>query len=138
MKTSTVKALALAALVTLAGCTAERAHTVSESNPYLSQGRVQFESLNIKYNVQVARVDSKRLNGGLLKVYLTLRNTTREPVWIDIRTTFLDEDGHKLNDQTNWEPFRTDPRAVSEYTCTSMNPAAADYQIVVRNPRKPK
>jgi hypothetical protein len=123
------------ALAALAGCTTEPAHMVDEGNPYLSQGRIQFESSNIKYMLQIARVDSRRVGSGLLKIYVDFRNTTRDDVVVDVRTTFLDERGHVL-EQTNWEPIVLNKRTVTEYTCTSLGNQAADYQIIIRDPRK--
>ncbi len=119
----------------LFGCTTEPAHMVSEDSPYLSQGRVQFESSKVKYVLQVARIDSQRVGNGLLKVIATFRNTTKEDVWVDARTTFLDAQGHML-EQTNWESVMLDKRTVTEYVCTSMSVRAADYQVIIRNPRK--
>ena len=106
-----------------------------EADPYLTQGRVQFESSTTKDLIHVARVDTQRVNGNLLKVILTLRNTTKKNLWVDIRTTFLDEGRHVL-DQTNWEPTLLQARTVSEYNCTSLNNRAADYQIILRKPNQ--
>ncbi|MCX5669715.1 MAG: DUF1425 domain-containing protein [Planctomycetota bacterium] len=119
----------------LFGCTTEPAHVVQEDSPYLSQGRLQFEDSKVKYVLQVARIDTQRVGSGLLKVIATFRNTTKENVWIDARTTFLDAQGHML-EQTNWEPIMLDARTVTEYTCTSMSTKAADYQVIVREPKK--
>ena len=120
----------------LGGCTMKPAHMVQEQDPYLSQGRIQFESSRIKYVLQVARVDTARVGSGLLKVTVTFRNTTKENVWIEVRTTFLDADKH-VSEQTNWEPVLLDARTVTEYGCTSLNSRAADYQIIIRRPKKP-
>ena len=119
----------------LCGCTTEPAHVVREDSPYLSQGRLQFENSKVKYVLQVARIDTQRVGSGLLKVTVTFRNTTKQNVWIDARTTFLDAQGHML-EQTNWEPVLLDARTVTEYTCTSMSTKAADYQVIVREPKK--
>jgi hypothetical protein len=54
---------------------------------------------------------------------------------VDVRTTFLDERGHVL-EQTNWEAIVLTQRTVTQYTCTSLGNQAADYQIIVRDPRK--
>jgi hypothetical protein len=119
----------------LGGCTTEPAKLTPEANPYLSQGRVQFESHTTDEIITVARIDSERVGSGLLKVVLTLRNTTKDNLWAEIRTTFLDGRGHKLED-TNWEPVQLNARTVSEYTCTSISPKASDYQVIIRKPSK--
>jgi hypothetical protein len=84
----------------------------------------------------VVRIDPVRdETTGLLKVILTLRNVTKSNLWIDIRTTFLDDRQHVL-EQTNWEPIELNARTVTEYTCASISPKAADYQIIIRKPNK--
>ncbi len=139
---SSIAKLALAIMMSSAlyGCTTQSAWTVEEDNPYIDglgdgQGRVQFVNDRTKWTIQVAKVDTERINGGLLKIYLTMRNTAQENVWTDIRTTSLDDKGHVL-EQTNWEPTFFEARTVGEYTCTSMNSQAADYQILVKLPKK--
>ena len=117
------------------GCTTEPARMSPEENPYLSQGRIQFESSTTKDLIHVTRVDTKRVGSGLLKVIVTLRNITKDNLWADIRTTFLDKDKHVL-ESTNWEPILLEARTVTEYTCTSLSNQAADYQIIIRKPKK--
>jgi len=127
---------ALLALALLAGgCTTEAAKLHPEDNPYLSQGRIQFESGLAKYTVQIVRVDSERVGSGLLRIILTVRNTTKKNLWAEFRTTFLDERQHVL-EQTNWEPIELNARTVTEYTCTLMSTRAADYQVIIRKPAK--
>lgn len=135
MKNYMVKPAAIVFMLVACGCTTERAELHSETNPYLSQGRIQFESSTTKNIVRVVQVDTERLQSGLLKVFVTLRNTKKENLWADIRTTFLDSKGHVL-EQTNWEPVLLSARTVSEYTCTSLGKQAADYQIIIRKPKK--
>jgi hypothetical protein len=107
----------------------------TEDNPHLQQGRIQFENSTMDGLIHIVRVDSERLNGGMLKVIVTVRNLKKSNFWSEFRTTFLDERGHVL-EQTNWEPIELSARTVTEYTCTSINSRAADYQIIVRNPAK--
>jgi hypothetical protein len=119
----------------LSGCTTEPAKVESESSPFLTQDRIQFESHTTDAIVKVVRVDLQRVGSGLLKVILTLRNTTKKNLFTEIRTTFLDDKGHML-EQTNWEPIELNARTVTEYTCTSISPRAADYQVIIRKPAK--
>ena len=108
-----------------------------EANPYVTQGRIQFESSTTKDIVNVVGIESERIGSGLLKIYVTFRNLTKENLWADVRTTFLDDKGHVL-EQTNWEPVLMNARTVTEYTCTSLGANASDYQIIVRKPKKTK
>ncbi len=136
MKMRLTAGLCLAALL-LAGCKSmmKPADTHLEDNPYLQQGRIQFENSSMGELVHIARVDTERVNGGMLKVIVTVRNLKKDNFWSEFRTTFLDERGHVL-EQTNWEPIELNARTVTEYTCTSINSRAADYQIVVRKPAR--
>ncbi len=128
--------LSLAALaLCLGGCKTEPAKLKTEENPYLSQGRIQFESHTTDLVVDIVRVDTERVGAGLLKVILTVRNKRKSNLFAEFRTTFLDDHGHVL-EQTNWEPIELNARTVSEYTCTSMSTKAADYQIIIRKPAK--
>ena len=127
--------LCAAVLVGAVGCTTEPAPLTPEAHPYLEQGRIQFESSTTKHVIQIVRVDTQRVTGGLLKVVVTMRNLTKKNLWADVRTTFLDADRHVL-EQTNWEPTLLDSRTVSEYTCTSLSDRAADYQVLIRKPKK--
>jgi len=126
---------ALLAAVCLGGCTTEPAYLKPEDKPFTTQGRIQYESSGTKYVLEVVRVDSKRTNGGLLKLIVTFRNTTKENLFADVRTTFLDADAHVL-EKTNWEAVLFDARTVTEYTCVSLSSQAADYQIIVKKPKK--
>lgn len=136
MKGYLVLLLCSTIMVTLIGCSnTHPANGSKEDGPYLSETRIQFEKGTTKAIVKVVRVDTERIGSGLLKVILTLRNKTKKNLWVDTRTTFLDAKGHVL-EQTNWEPILLDARTVSEYTCTSLGNQAADYQIIIRKPKK--
>lgn len=135
MKRHAILIPALLCLAVTLGCTTEQAKMSPEENPYLSQGRIQFESSTTKDLIHIARVDTKRVGSGLLKVIVTLRNRTKKNLWADVRTSFLDKDRHVL-ESTNWEPILLEARTVSEYTCTSLSDLAADYQIIIRKPKE--
>lgn len=135
MRNYPILILVLVGIAATLGCTTEQAKMSPEENPYLSQGRIQFESSTTKDIIHVVRVDINRPAGGLLKVIVTLRNRTKDNLWADIRTTFLDADNHVL-ESTNWEPIMLDARTVTEYTCTSLSNQAEDCQIIIRKPKK--
>ena len=108
-----------------------------ESDPFVTEGKVQFERFWTTALVKVVRIDTERVQGNLLRLSATLRNNDLKMdsrnFWVEIRTTFLDDKGHVL-EQTNWEPFLIERRTVAEYVCTSMSSRAADYQIIIRKP----
>lgn len=136
MKTLKITLIAALATLTLAGCRNEAAPSIHlTDNPYLADGRIQFERSSVKHDMEINRVDTKRLPSGHLKLILDIRNHHPDTVFAEMRTTFLDDAGHVL-DQTNWQLVQLNPRTVSQYTCTSMSPRAADYQVIIRKPDK--
>lgn len=117
------------------GCRTTPAPIHTERCPYLSEGNIQYERPLTHNILQVVKYDEKKTAEGIEKIFVTLRNVTRNALWVDIRTTFLDSDCHVL-EQTNWEPTRLDPRTVTEYTCTPLSETSADFQVLIRLPRK--
>ena len=129
----------MSSCVLLCGCSTTPAWGNKSDNPFHDtfggKSRIQFEHVFDNHMVNVVRIDSDRVGNDLLKVTLTLRNTTKSDLWVDIRTAFLDEQGHEL-EKTNWEPIGIEKRTVAEYTCTSLSNQAMDYQILIYNVRK--
>jgi hypothetical protein len=123
-------------IVLFQGCTSTPGLGVNENVPHhkttFGESRVQFENFTLNHAINVVRVDTRRVEGGLLKIFVTLRNTGNHDRWIKARTTFLDADGHQL-EQTNWEPLYIDRRNVVEYTCVSFSDRAEDYQLLIYN-----
>jgi len=136
MKSTVLFSLCLFVL-TVCGCSGVTTPVCVQNNDnsYLEQGRIQFERGSTRHVVKVERANPERLPSGQLKLFLTLRNTKKKDVWVEIRTTFIDKNCRVL-EQTNWEEILLDARTVSEYTCTSMGKQACDYQVIIRNPRK--
>lgn len=129
-------AIVIAIALVVVGCAArnEPAAMHTEEQPYHEEGRIQFQSATTKHLLQIVRVDPQRQAGtGLLDLIVTIRNKTKKDLWVDTRVTFLDEDGHVL-EQTNWMPVHLDPRTVSEHRWTSLSEGAHDYQIVFKKP----
>ena len=131
--------LVLIVFIRLMGCQTTPGWGNPEDNPYHTtfggKSRIQFEDVTVNHLINIVRVDTKRVGDGLLRVILTLRNTTKDNLWAEIRTTFLDNEGHML-EQTNWEPIGLEKRSVTEYTCTSFSKEAADYQIIIHKADK--
>lgn len=117
------------------GCRATRAPIYTERSPYVSEGSIQYERPLTQNILRVVKYDRTGSADGIEKIFVTLRNLTRSALWVDIRTTFLDSDGHVL-EQTNWEPTRLDPRTVTEYTSTPLGETSADFQVLIRLPKK--
>ncbi len=107
------------------------ANLLAEDNPYLSEGRVQFTDGWTRDHIKVVREPvTERVGSGLLKVTLVLRNTTKDHLWCEFRTRFLDANGLEL-DRGPSEPRQLERSTVTEYSYTSMNNQAADYQIII-------
>jgi len=139
MRNVILKAVYIGCSILFCGCMTTPGWGNREEKPYhtsfFSQSRIQFEDVTVNYLINVVHVDTQRVGDGLLKVILTLRNTTKGNLWAEIRTTFLDSEGHVL-EQTNWEPIGLEKRTVTEYTCTSLSNKAADYQIIIHKAQK--
>jgi len=121
-------------LVLLGACATNYPAGVKDNqNSLLKQGRIQFGGSTMPALIRIERMDPQRVGRGLLRVVLTMRNKTKKNLWVECRTTFLDERKHVL-EQTNWEMVLLDARTLSEYTCTSLSKKAADYQVILRKP----
>ncbi len=136
MKTLQLILVITLASLALAGCRNEAAPPIHMTdNPFLADGRIQFEGWFAMNDAEINRVDTKRLPSGHLQLYVDIRNHHPDTLFAEIRTTFLDESRHVL-DQTNWQKVQLDPQTVTQYSCTSMSPKAADYQVIIRKPDK--
>jgi len=136
MKSLQVVSIAILAAVVLAGCRNEAAPSMHlTDNPYLADGRIQFQGSSVKHDMEINRVDTKRLPSGHLQLVIDIRNHHPDTVFAEMRTTFLDDSRHVL-DQTNWQKVELLPQTVTQYSCTSMSPQASDYQVIIRKPDK--
>jgi uncharacterized protein YcfL len=123
------KRLLLAVLaVGLVGCNAEPKRADQG-------GRVLLENSTVKHNVQVARQESDRVEGGLLRIRTELDNKEKENVWVDIQVVWKDASGFKVY-ETNWAPLMLPARYVTTHTIVSMRPDVADYEYRVRGGTK--
>ncbi len=78
MKKSTALIVCLALAGVISGCTTtEPARMAPEANPYVTQGRIQFESSTTKDIVNVVGIESERIGSGLLKIYVTFQNLAK-------------------------------------------------------------
>ena len=98
-------------------------------------GRVLLESSITKHNVKVARQESDRIEGGLLRVRTLLDNKEKENVWVDIQVVWKDATGFKVY-ETNWAPLMLPARYVSTHEIVSMRADVADYEYRIRGGSK--
>jgi len=98
-------------------------------------GRVLLESSMTKHNVKVARQESDRIEGGLLRVRTLLDNKEKENVWVDIQVVWKDATGFKVY-ETNWAPLMLPARYVSTHEIVSMRADVADYEYRIRGGSK--
>lgn len=98
-------------------------------------GRVLLESGTTKHNVLVARQESDRIEGGLLRIRTLLDNKEKENVWVDIQVVWKDAQGFALY-ETSWAPFMIPARYTKTHEIVSINPQAADYEYRVRQASK--
>lgn len=98
-------------------------------------GRVLLESSMTRHNVKVARQESDRIEGGLLRVRTLLDNKEKENVWVDIQVVWKDATGFKVY-ETNWAPLMLPARYVSTHEIVSMRADVADYEYRIRGGSK--
>ena len=98
-------------------------------------GRVLLESSITKHNVKVARQESDRIEGGLLRVRTLLDNKEKENVWVDIQVVWKDATGFKVY-ETNWAPLMLPARYVTTHESVSMRADVADYEYRIRGGSK--
>ena len=124
LKLATIVVLAAA----LVGCNAEPKRMDNS-------GRVLLESSMTKHNVYVARQESDRIEGGLLRVRTLLDNKEKENVWVDIQVIWKDDKGFEVY-KTNWATLMLPARYVSTHEIVSMRADVADYEYRVRGGSK--
>lgn len=128
--------VAVLSLVAAAGCASTHEADVKDcDSPYLKKGRIQWNSANLETRLDIEKVAPDRTESGLLRIRMIIRNKTANDLWVDVRTTFLDESGFP-REQTNWEPICCTARTQTDYTSVSLGSQVTDYQVIIRDPRK--
>ena len=123
-------------LLPAAGCASTHpAEVDGRSDPYQVKGRIQWNSSKLKHSLSIDKAAADRLDTGLLRIRMVFRNKTREDIFVDIKTTFTDEQGFE-KEKTNWEPFCCSARTQSTYETVSLGPDVHDYQVIIREPKK--
>jgi len=120
--------LAVAASIALLGCNAEPKR-MDDS------GRVLLESSMTTHNIKIARQESDRIEGGLLRIRTLIDNKEKENVWVDIQVVWKDAQGFKVY-ETNWAPVMLPARYVTTHEIVSMRADVADYEYRVRGGSK--
>jgi len=120
--------LAVTVTLGLLGCNAEPKR-VDDS------GRVLLESSMTTHNIKIARQESDRIEGGLLRVRTLIDNKEKENVWVDIQVVWKDAQGFKVY-ETNWAPVMLPARYVTTHEIVSMRADVADYEYRVRGGSK--
>jgi len=121
-------ALVLGLSLALLGCNAEPKRADEA-------GRVLLESSMTRHNLKVARQESDRIEGGLLRVRTLLDNKEKENVWVDIQVVWKDAAGFKVY-ETNWAPLMLPARYVTTHEIVSMRADVADYEYRIRGGSK--
>jgi len=117
-------AVALALLVTFAGCEAKPKRVDD-------QGRVLLEGYTVSRYVRVVRQESDRIEGGLLRIRTDLKNTHKQNVWIDIQVCWKDAKGFTAY-ETSWAPLMLPARYETTHEIASLRADVADYEFRIR------
>jgi hypothetical protein len=102
--------------------------------PYQEKAQVQWNSSRLKHVLRIEKRDVDRTEAGLMRIRLAFRNKTGDDVWVEVRTTFTDEEGFE-SEKTNWEPVCCTARTQTTYETVSLGAQVSDYQIIIREPK---
>lgn len=119
----------------IVGCASTHKADVSDDPAsYQQKGRIQWNSSNLKSVLDIENAQTDRDLNGLLRVRLVLRNRTKQDIFVDIRTTYTDQQGFE-KERTNWEPVCCTARTQTTYDVVSLSPNVHDFQIIIRDPK---
>jgi hypothetical protein len=116
-------------LLTTLGC-GVRPPLEGRRDPYESP-QITFASNDLKHQTAVGDPKVSHDSSGLLVVTIPIRSEIDKDLHIDYQVTFLDANGHKLQD-TGWYTKHFTSKVPDEITVTSMSPQAADFRIRFR------
>lgn len=127
---------AVVGMAWLGGCAdTRRVRVRNQERPYQKNSRVQWGSSALESLCDIDKADVQRTRDGRLRIRLAIRNRTSHDLWVDVRTLFTDADGFEC-EKTNWEPVCLTAKTHTMYEVVSLNSRVADYQIIIRDPRR--
>jgi uncharacterized protein YcfL len=127
----TLLLMTLAAFLIL-GCGPYRAST--HKDPLQETEKIVMLDHVLTRYLNIVKQGANRLPGGQLQVKVEMENEENDDIWTDIKVIFRGQDGFEL-ESTDWEPFMFHRRTVTTFKRNSLNAAAADYRILIRNIR---
>ena len=126
--------LLLAFLPFMPGCAGPYKPDVNKA-PVQEKEKVILLDHGLTYYINIVKQGASRLPGGQLVVKMELENEEDKDVWVDIQTVFRGTDGFEV-EKTDWEPILLHRRTVTTFQRNSLNVAAADYRVLIRNIKK--
>ena len=118
----------------LAGCD-PKPMASKVGQPLEQREHVIVKAGKLHSHLRVASQQAERIAGDLLHVRLAIDNVDDDDLWTDIQVKFFDADGFEL-EETNRQPLFLKGDEVTQFETTSLSPKAADYTIILSNPRK--
>jgi uncharacterized protein YcfL len=95
---------------------------------------VNILNADLRNAVAADIADAERLEDGRLRVRLSLRNSTRKPLTVLVRTVFKDESGLSIGDETPWRHVFFAPQQAQTISSESRMPEARIFTVEVRRP----
>ncbi len=129
-------ALGLSAAIA-AGCHHPKELKGPENAPLQYKAKVIGKDFEITRHFRVVNHKAYRSETDLLQVKLEIQNTGADDLWCDVQVVFYDVDRFEL-EKTNWEPVLFLGRQLTHYESCSLSNKAADYVVILRQPRKSK
>jgi uncharacterized protein YcfL len=127
--------LAALALALLAGCATEPAASApQESTKYTVENTEKFSALDdmTAAHVNCTGLQEHRQPDGKLEVVANIRNRAREPLAVQVRCVFRDEQGFATGDDVPWQTVTLGPKATEVLNFRATLRTAKKYTIQVR------
>lgn len=99
-----------------------------------SQAPMNLLHKDLRKKIASDKAITSHTDDGRMKVAIVLRNRSKKPLNVQVRTVFRDEEGLSTGDETNWEDIWLEPRQSQTYRAESKITFAESYTVEVRKP----
>src|SRR5688500_10266903 len=138
MNTKTSLLLAVAALALVAGCATEPGpYPPQDTTKYTLENTERFVTLDkpTQNSITCTGLQPRILGDGRLEVVANIKNRENRRIQVQVNCVFKDEQGFSTGDETPFQNLILTENATEAVRFTSMNPAARNYTIRVRQAR---
>lgn len=121
----------------LAGCantinTLERADPQARPN-YVRDHRVITDS-RLERGLEIVSINEAYVSGDLLKIQVTVTNTSSSPRSFNYAFEWIAEDGMQVNSPRGWKTIRLAAKETTAISAVSTSPQATDFRLKIMRP----